>query len=59
MESRKEYLNNYHSKNIVQKKINFNRQNKTDMEILEFVEKKKNFSKYAKELISKDMINEK
>lgn len=55
MKDRKEYLSNYHSKNIIQKKINFNRNNENDMEMLEFIETKENFSKYAKDLIFQDI----
>lgn len=51
----KQYNREYQSKNIVQKRIFFNRQSDEDMMILDYVQQQENFSRYAKDLIRADM----
>jgi len=55
MPDRNDYLRQYHSKNIIQKKITFNRQSEEDMMILDYLQLQDNFSRYAKDLIRADM----
>lgn len=47
----------YLRENMIQKKIQFNRQNPADMKMLEWVTAQGNFTAYVKSLIKQDMEN--
>jgi len=55
MGDQKQYNREYQARNIVQKKVLFNRQSDADMELLNYVMLQENFSQYAKQLIRADM----
>lgn len=52
------YDTQYILSNIVQKRINFNKQNPEDMKRLEHLENQPNQNQYVKGLIDKDMTGE-
>jgi hypothetical protein len=49
------YDQEYHRQNLTQKKINFNRQNDEDRQLLEHLDKQNNVSMYIKGLIREDI----
>ena len=53
--AKKAYDTDYILSNIVQKRINFNKQVPEDMEMLDWVNQKENQNQYMKGLISDDM----
>ena len=50
------YDSQYIMKNIVQKRINFNKMVPEDVKMLDWVEKQDNQSQYMKGLIAEDMV---
>lgn len=51
-----EYIRKYNAENCVKKMLQFNKLNKEDMEILEFMENNKPYTTYIKQLIKEDMM---
>ena len=55
---KKTYDAEYHRTNIFQKKIPFNRTQPEDIELLAFLDRKPNATKYLKDLIRREMEKE-
>jgi hypothetical protein len=49
------YTIKYNKEHTTKRIVNFNNTNETDLEILKFIESKRPFSSYVKNLIIKDM----
>jgi len=52
---RRKYQSDYQRDVIIQKKISFSRKSPEDMKLLEWSERKKNFTEYIKQLIRDEM----
>ena len=54
-QDRRKYQSNYQREVIIQKKISFSRNSREDMELLDWSNKKPNFTAYVKRLIRDEM----
>lgn len=52
---RKQYLLEYQSRNVIQKKLVFNRRSADDLMLLDWLETRENTNQYVKSLIRADM----
>lgn len=50
-----DYFKSYQQRNIIQKKLIFNRNSPDDMRLIDYLTAQRNFSRYVKDLIRADM----